>query len=150
MKHSTGKHRKEKVGNNNTGEDKEAGDESNEREDVRRRNEGTKDRVDERVVAGRFSLCVELMTGIKQPGDCWDLQALLDSSPALPSSQEICGNLTPFGLKSPDKTKTLQLNQDISVSFYIHILLQLCHCCSLCMSSKIGNVSVNIISKVNI
>ncbi|CAB1430276.1 unnamed protein product [Pleuronectes platessa] len=46
------------------------------------------------------------MTGIKEPEDCWDLQAPLDSRPALPSSQETCGNLTPFGPKSPDKTKT--------------------------------------------
>lgn len=70
-------------------------------------------KVDERVVAVRLasSLCVvELMTGIRVGGDCWDLLALLGSSSALPSSQEICGNLTPFGLKSPDKTKALWLN----------------------------------------
>lgn len=53
---------------------------------------------------------VELMTGITEPWDCWDLQALSDFGLALPSSQEICGNLTPFGPKSPDKTKALWLN----------------------------------------
>ena len=74
---------------------------------------GTKDRTDERVVVGKeasFLCAQELMTGIRCWGDRWDLLALLDSSFALPSSQEICGNLTPFGLKSPDKTRTLWLN----------------------------------------
>lgn len=106
----------ENVGNNKKEEGRE--DESNEREDVRAEMKGTKDGVDERVAAVGLaaSLCaVELMTGIRvglvgRGGDCWDPPALLGSRPALPPSQEICGNLTPFGLKSPDKTKALWLN----------------------------------------
>lgn len=48
---------------------------------------------------------VELMTGIKESEDYRDL-----CSPSrLHPSQELSGNLIPFGLKSPDKTETLQL-----------------------------------------
>lgn len=86
-------------------------DESDEKERLGRRRgeEGTKEKADERtMVAGLASslFVVELMTGIKESEDYRD-----PCSPStLHPSREFCGNLIPFGLKSPDKTETLQLN----------------------------------------
>lgn len=102
----------ENVGNNEKEEGRE--DESNEREDVRAEMKGTKHGVDERVAAvgPAASLCaMELMTGIRVGwgGGTAGIPCLVPG-PALPPSQETCGNLTPFGLKSPDKTKALWLN----------------------------------------
>lgn len=102
----------------NVGNNKRAEEESNEREDVRAEMKGTKAGVDEKAAAVRLAAslgALELMTGIRVGlvgGHCWDPPsapplALLGSKPP---SQEICGNLTPFGLKSPDKTKALWLN----------------------------------------
>lgn len=71
--------------------------------------EGTKEKADERPVAtrrARSRFVVEIMTGIRDSGDHRDLR----SPSMLHPSQEICGNLIPFGLKSPDKTESLQLN----------------------------------------
>lgn len=96
-----------KVGN--VGNNKRAEDESNEREDVRAEMKGTKAGVDERPAAVGLAAslrAVELMTGIRVGllgGTAGIPPALLGSNPP---SQEICGNLTPFGLKSPDKTKS--------------------------------------------
>lgn len=69
--------------------------------------EGTKEKVDERAVAtgpASPAFVVELITGIKESEDYRDLPCFIHPS------QEFCGNLIPFGLKSPDKTETLQLN----------------------------------------
>lgn len=71
--------------------------------------EGTKEKADERPAAtrqARSGFVVEIMTGIRDPGDHRDLR----SPSTLHPSQEIGGNPTPFGLTSPDKTESLQLN----------------------------------------
>lgn len=80
--------------------------ESDKKDGSGRGEEGTKEKVDERPRLARSRFVVELMTGISDSEDYRDLL----SASMLHPSQEICGNLIPFGLKSPDKTERLQLN----------------------------------------
>lgn len=78
----------EKIGNNNTGENQEAGRWVWWQRGCEGRNEGTKDRVDERVVSPRLagSLCVvELMTGIKEPGGLLGSPGSVRLQPSPPS-----------------------------------------------------------------
>lgn len=58
-----------------------------------------------RAAALQLCLCSGVNDGIKESEDYRDLCAPYRLHP----SQELSGNLIPFGLKSPDKTETLQL-----------------------------------------